>query len=130
MKGDGNMSDLNKLEERIKELEQKKKQLAKQLAETKRKRRTRALILFAEQIITLYLKQNNENLLKNFKIVDAKGEDYTADLQEEIERIKSKIQEQKPETQEQNQNKEGENPDFFASVKDQGSGIENQNADL
>ena len=124
------MSDLNKLEERIKELEQKKKQLAKQLAETKRKRRTRALILFAEQIITLSLKQNDENLLKNFKIVDAKGEDYTADLQEEIERIKSKIQEQKPETQEQNQNKEGENPDFFASAENQGSGIENQNADL
>jgi len=124
MKGDGNMSDLNKLEERIKELEQKKKQLAKQLAETKRKRRTRALILFAEQIITLYLKRSDENLLRNFKIVDAKGEDYTADLQEEIERIKSKIQEQKPETQEQNQNQnqEGETHSFFA--ESQGSGIE------
>ena len=130
MKGDGNMSDLNKLEERIKELEQKKKQLAKQLAETKRKRRTRALILFAEQIITLYLKQNNENLLKNFKIVDAKGEDYTADLQEEIERIKSKIQEQKPETQEQNQNQvtEGKTHSFF--VENQRSFTEHPNADL
>lgn len=124
------MSDLNKLEERIKELEQKKKQLAKQLAETKRKRRTRALILFAEQIITLYLKRSDENLLRNFKIVDAKGEDYTADLQEEIERIKSKIQEQKPETQEQNQNQnqEGETHSFFA--ESQGSFTENQNADL
>lgn len=124
------MQDPKELQKKLEELQRRQKQLAKQLAETKRKRRTRALILFAEQIITLYLKQNNENLLKNFKIVDAKGEDYTADLQEEIERIKSKIQEQKPETQEQNQNKEGENPDFFASVKDQGSGIENQNADL
>jgi len=122
------MSDLNKLEERIKELEQKKKQLAKQLAETKRKRRTRALILFAEQIITLYLKRSDENLLRNFKIVDAKGEDYTADLQEEIERIKSKIQEQKPETQEQNQNQEGENHDFF--VENQRSFTEHPNADL
>jgi len=124
------MQDPKELQKKLEELQRRQKQLAKQLAETKRKRRTRALILFAEQIITLYLKQNDENLLKNFKIVDAKGEDYTADLQEEIERIKSKIQEQKPETQEQNQNKEGENPDFFASVKDQGSGIENQNADL
>jgi len=122
------MSDLNKLEERIKELEQKKKQLAKQLAETKRKRRTRALILFAEQIITLYLKRSDENLLRNFKIVDAKGEDYTADLQEEIERIKSKIQEQKPETQEQNQNQEGENHDFF--VENQRSFTEHPHADL
>jgi len=128
MKGDDSMSDLNKLEERIKELEQKKKQLAKQLAETKRKRRTRALILFAEQIITLYLKRSDENLLRNFKIVDAKGEDYTADLQEEIERIKSKIQEQKPETQEQNQNQEGENHDFF--VENQRSFTEHPNADL
>jgi len=128
MKGDDSMSDLNKLEERIKELEQKKKQLAKQLAETKRKRRTRALILFAEQIITLYLKRSDENLLRNFKIVDAKGEDYTADLQEEIERIKSKIQEQKPETQEQNQNQEGENHDFF--VENQRSFTEQPNADL
>jgi len=124
------MQDPKELQKKLEELQRRQKQLAKQLAETKRKRRTRALILFAEQIITLYLKQNDENLLKNFKIVDAKGEDYTADLQEEIERIKSKIQEQKPETQEQNQHKEGENPDFFASVKDQGSGIENQNADL
>ncbi len=124
------MQDPKELQKKLEELQRRQKQLAKQLAETKRKRRTRALILFAEQIITLYLKQNDENLLKNFKIVDAKGEDYTADLQEEIERIKSKIQEQKPETQEQNQNKEGENPDFFASAENQGSGIENQNADL
>ncbi len=130
MKGDDSMSDLNKLEERIKELEQKKKQLAKQLAETKRKRRTRALILFAEQIITLYLKRSDENLLRNFKIVDAKGEDYTADLQEEIERIKSKIQEQKPETQEQNQNQvtEGKTHSFF--VENQRSFTEHPNADL
>lgn len=124
------MQDPKELQKKLEELQRRQKQLAKQLAETKRKRRTRALILFAEQIITLYLKQNDENLLKNFKIVDAKGEDYTADLQEEIERIKSKIQEQKPETQEQNQNKEGEDPDFFASAENQGSGIENQNADL
>jgi len=88
----------------------------------------RALILFAEQIITLYLKRSDENLLRNFKIVDAKGEDYTADLQEEIERIKSKIQEQKPETQEQNQNQEGENHDFF--VENQRSFTEHPNADL
>lgn len=124
------MPDTKKLEERIKELEQKKKQLAKQLAETKRKRRTRALILFAEQIITLYLKRSDENLLRNFKIVDAKGEDYTADLQEEIERIKSKIQEQKPETQEQNQNQvtEGKTHSFF--VENQRSFTEHPNADL
>jgi len=124
------MQDPKELQKKLEELQRRQKQLAKQLAETKRKRRTRALILFAEQIITLYLKRSDENLLRNFKIVDAKGEDYTADLQEEIERIKSKIQEQKPETQEQNQNKEGENHDFFASVENQRSFTENQNADL
>jgi len=124
------MPDTKKLEERIKELEQKKKQLAKQLAETKRKRRTRALILFAEQIISETVRKEKAEELFALKIQDAKGEDYTEDFQEEVQRIQSKIQGQKPETQEQNQNQEGENHDFFASVENQRSFTENQNADL
>jgi len=124
------MQDPKELQKKLEELQKKQKQLAKQLAETKRKRRTRALILFAEQIISETVRKEKAEELFALKIQDAKGEDYTEDFQEEVQRIQSKIQEQKPETQEQNQNKEGENPDFFASVKDQGSGIENQNADL
>jgi len=124
------MQDPKELQKKLEELQKKQKQLAKQLAETKRKRRTRALILFAEQIISETVRKEKAEELFALKIQDAKGEDYTEDFQEEVQRIQSKIQGQKPETQEQNQNQEGENPDFFASVENQRLFTENQNADL
>jgi len=124
------MQDPKELQKKLEELQRRQKQLAKQLAETKRKRRTRALILFAEQIISETVRKEKAEELFALKIQDAKGEDYTEDFQEEVQRIQSKIQGQKPETQEQNQNQEGENHDFFASVENQRSFTENQNADL
>jgi len=126
------MSDLDKLEQELTRLQQKKqeilekqKQLERKLKEEERKARTRSLILFAERVIAHSLQSGEEGIL-NLKIVDAQGKDYTPYFQKEVQRIREKLSQ----TQEQNQNQEGENPDFFASVENQRSFTENQNADL
>jgi len=132
MKGDGSMTDLNKLEQKMKELEQKKqeilekqRQLERKLKEEERKARTRSLILFAERVIAHSLQSGEEGIL-NLKIVDAQGKDYTTYFQKEVQRIREKLSQ----TQEQNQNQvpEGETHNFF--VENQRSFTEHPNADL
>lgn len=132
MKGDGNVSDLNKLEQELTRLQQKKqeilekqKQLERKLKEEERKARTRSLILFAEIIIKQLLQSEKEETL-NLKIVDAQGKDYTPYFQKEVQRIREKLSQ--TQEQNQNQNQEGETHSFF--VENQGSFTEQPNADL
>lgn len=121
-KGDGSMTDLNKLEQKMKELEQKKqeilekqKQLERKLKEEERKARTRSLILFAERVIAESIKNEKAEDLLNLQIQDAQGKDYTTYFQKEVQRIREKLSQ----TQEQNQNQvtEGETQFFRRKPK-------------